>query len=419
MSNTRSWRERYLQAGRDAVFLLALWPVLLVAFVVLVPLASLGAGTVIIWVGVPLLVLTLLIASGVAELGRRAVAIVDSSEYLPGHYQQPQPGVLGLRRLLLPLSDPQRWLDLIWVLVGFGVSLVTWVCAVVWLCVALILPIDPLVQVLVNQRLGDGHSVPLAELVGLGPGLPQVVLVDLVVGAVFILGAPYVLRALVVVNQVFTRALLCGRSRVGQLEASRAAVRRAEADARRALERDIHDGPQQRLVRLGMDLARARRQVSRDPQAAEATITMTMEQAQEALDELRHLSRGIAPPVLVDRGLSAALSELAARSAVPVTVGVDLPRLAEHVEHAAYFVASEAVANLNKHSGAGSAQLGARVEQGRLLLEVVDDGTGGASLAKGRGLAGLVERLAGVDGHLEVSSPAGGPTRVEAVIPCG
>lgn len=430
MTNTRGWRERYLQAGRDAVFLLILWPVLLVAFVTLVPLTSFSAGTVVIWVGVPLLVFTLHVASGVAELGRRTVAIVDSSEYLPGHYQQPRPGVSGLRRGLQPLSDPQRWLDLIWVLVEFGVSLVTWVCAVVWLCITLVLPLDPLLQVLasrhlepllhvlVNRHLVQDHRVPLAGLLGLEPTLLWVTLVDLAVWVIFVLAAPYVLRILAAANQVVTRALLCGRSRVGQLETSRAAVRRAEADTRRALERDIHDGPQQRLVRLGMDLARARRQVARDPQAAEATITGTMEQAQEALDELRRLSRGIAPPVLVDRGLSAALSELAARSAVPVTAEVDLPRLAEHVEHAAYFVASEAVANLNKHSGAGSAWLTARVEQGSLLLEVGDDGAGGASLAKGHGLAGLVERLAGVDGHLEVSSPAGGPTRVKAVIPC-
>ena len=134
---------------------------------------------------------------------------------------------------------------------------------------------------------------------------------------------------------------------------------------------------------------------------------------------LRILSRGIAPPVLVDRGLAAALAEVAVRSGVPVAVDADVPRLSEHVEQAAYFVASEALANLNKHSGARAAELGAVVEDGALRLWVVDDGVGGASVDKGHGLAGLVHRLDGVDGRLSVASPAGGPTRVEAVIPCG
>jgi len=195
-------------------------------------------------------------------------------------------------------------------------------------------------------------------------------------------------------------------------------VQRAEADTRRQLERDIHDGPQQRLVRLGMDLARAKRQAIKDPQAAEGIISGAMDQTQQTLDELRRLSRGIAPPVLTDRGLSAALAEVAARSTVPVTVHADLPPLPDHISQAAYFVASEALTNLNKHSGAHSAELGAVIETEQLRLWIADDGVGGASLAKGHGLAGLVERLEGVDGRLTVTSPAGGPTRVEAVIPC-
>ena len=167
-----------------------------------------------------------------------------------------------------------------------------------------------------------------------------------------------------------------------------------------------------------MDLARAKRQASRDPRAAETILDGAIAQTRETLDELRSLSRGIAPPVLVDRGLAAALAEVAARSGVPVAVDADVPRLSERVEQAAYFVASEALTNLNKHSGAHSAELGAVIETEQLRLWIADDGVGGASLAKGHGLAGLVERLEGVDGRLTVTSPAGGPTRVEAVIPC-
>jgi len=161
------------------------------------------------------------------------------------------------------------------------------------------------------------------------------------------------------------------------------------ADTRRRLERDIHDGPQQRLVRLRMDLARAHRQAEKDPAAASAIIQGAMEQTQQTLDELRQLSRGIAPPVLIDRGLAAAITEAATRSSVPVTVSTELPDLPDHVSQAAYFVVSEALANLNKHSGATVAGVEARVVDGSLQVRISDNGIGGASTAKGHGLAGL------------------------------
>jgi len=214
------------------------------------------------------------------------------------------------------------------------------------------------------------------------------------------------------------RGMLSWRSEVSRLQTSRAAVQRAEADTRRRLERDIHDGPQQRLVRLRMDLARAQRQAEKDPVAASAIIQGAMDQTQQTLDELRQLSRGIAPPVLVDRGLAAAITEAATRSSVPVTVSTELPDLPDHVSQAAYFVVSESLANLNKHSGATAAGVDARVVDGALYVGISDNGIGGASTAKGHGLAGLVERISGVDGRLTVTSPTGGPTMVEAMIPC-
>lgn len=237
---------------------------------------------------------------------------------------------------------------------------------------------------------------------------------------IFTLTAPFVLRGLAVTLAGMTRGMLTWRSQVGRLETSRAAVQRAESDTRRRLERDIHDGPQQRLVRLRMDLARANRKAAQAPAVAEI-LQGVMAQTQDALDELRQLSRGIAPPVLVDRGLAAAVDELATRSAVPVTVEVDppgLPDLPDHVSQTAYFVVSEALANVNKHSGARVASVDVALADGVLRARVCDDGMGGASPAKGHGLAGLAERLQGVDGTLSVSSPEGGPTTVEAVIPC-
>lgn len=222
--------------------------------------------------------------------------------------------------------------------------------------------------------------------------------------------------------------LLTGASRraleaqVSDLTARREAAAAAETAALRRLERDIHDGPQQRLVRLGMDLSAAERRLADDPEAAARLLAEARAQAAETLAELRALSRGIAPPILADRGLAAAVATLAARSPVPTTVDVELAeRPAPPVESAAYFVVSEALANVAKHARAGTAVVRARLVEtpgGRALeVEVADDGVGGAAVAKGHGLAGLADRVAGLGGELTVSSPDGGPTLVRATLP--
>ncbi|MCG8152268.1 sensor histidine kinase, partial [Pimelobacter simplex] len=163
---------------------------------------------------------------------------------------------------------------------------------------------------------------------------------------------------------------------------------------------------------------RARHQLADDPATAAATIDSAVAQTREAVEELRALSRGIAPPLLVDRRLAAAVEEMAAGQAFPVGVAVDVPReLPVAAETAAYFVVAEALTNVAKHSQATRAQVAVHQQDGVLVVTVDDDGRGGASLAPGRGLAGLRERLAGVEGHLEVASPEGGPTRLLATVP--
>ena len=417
--NRSVWAVRYRRLGRDAVFLLLSWPLSLLAFCLAVPLTALGAGTVIIWVGLLVLVIDLSIAGGFANMARLAVARVDGREPVPGGYLISEPGTSARRRLFRRLRDPQRWMDLLWTIVYFPVSLVTWILTVVWLALAVGGLLAPIADVITESILGDQRQ-GLSDLLGLYPPLLWDVVIDLVGGVIFSLTAPFVLRGLAAMQTGLIRGMLSWRSEVSRLQTSRAAVQRAEADTRRRLERDIHDGPQQRLVRLRMDLARAQRQAEKDPAAASAIIQGAMDQTQQTLDELRQLSRGIAPPVLVDRGLAAAITEAATRSSVPVTVstelsGVDLP---DHVSQAAYFVVSESLANLNKHSGATAAGVDARVVDGALYVGISDNGIGGASTAKGHGLAGLVERISGVDGRLTVTSPTGGPTTVEAMIPC-
>ena len=415
--NRSVWAARYRRLGRDAAFLLLSWPLSLLAFLLVIPLTAFGASTVIICVGLLVLDIALSIAGGFANLARLAVARLDGGDPVPGCYLEPEPGTPWHRRFLQRLRDLQRWMDLLWTIAFFPVSFITWFLTIVWLSAAVGGFLAPIAEVILESILGDQRQ-GLGDLLGLYPSLLWDVVIDITCGVVFSLTAPFVLRGMAAMQAGFLRGMLSWRSEVSRLQTSRAAVQRAEADTRRRLERDIHDGPQQRLVRLRMDLARAQRQAEKDPAAASAIIQGAMDQTQQTLDELRSLSRGIAPPVLVDRGLSAALIEAAARSAVPVTVRADLPHLPDHVAHAAYFVASEALVNVNKHSGARSAELGAVVDGERLRLWVADDGVGGAALAKGHGLAGLAA-LAAARGGALVAGPTDAGWRLHATVARG
>lgn len=207
--------------------------------------------------------------------------------------------------------------------------------------------------------------------------------------------------------------------RVETLAESRAGVVDAADAERRRIERDLHDGAQQRLVSLAMNLGLARESLPGLPDEARQVITEAHEEAKEALAELRTLVRGLHPPILEDRGLDAALSGIAARAPLPVRLRVNIPeRAPPTVEAVAYFVVSEALANVAKHASASRAEVEARRHNGVLMVTVTDDGTGGADPSRGTGLAGLAHRVHSVDGALSVSSPPGGPTVITAELPC-
>jgi len=207
-------------------------------------------------------------------------------------------------------------------------------------------------------------------------------------------------------------------SRISQLEASRAgALDQQETDLAR-IERDLHDGAQARLVALGMSLGMAQQKLDSDPAAAQALLAEAQRGTRDALEELRSLARGIRPPILADRGLAAAIGALADRTPLQVNVAVDLARRPPSaVESAAYFVAAEGLANAGKHAHATRVDIAVREEDGKLVVEIADDGNGGADIG-GAGLQGLARRVEALDGRLDVTSPAGGPTAVRAVIPC-
>ncbi len=236
---------------------------------------------------------------------------------------------------------------------------------------------------------------------------------------------PLVARLGSAIDVSLARALL-GPSRSGQLsaevqrlgEARTLAVESAESERRR-IERDLHDGLQPKLVSLALELGLAKARFERDPGSAKALIERAHREAKTAIEDLRGLVRGIHPSVLDERGLDAALSALIASCPVPVRVEVTLSRRPDQTREAvAYFVVAEAITNVTKHSAATKASVIITEAAGLLRVLVEDDGLGGAQADPGGGLAGLAARVAAIDGTFTITSPPGGPTHVEAVIPC-
>jgi signal transduction histidine kinase len=222
-----------------------------------------------------------------------------------------------------------------------------------------------------------------------------------------------------------TKYLLCGvdvteRERhLQEIRASRARLVEAQDAERRRLERNLHDGAQQRLVSLSLALRLAQAKLEADSGGARDILTAAGDELALALAELRELARGIHPAMLTDRGLGAAVESLVTRAPLPVELGV-MPdeRLPAQVEAAAFYVISEALANIGKYAQASLARVSVSRENGYAVVEVDDDGVGGANPAGGSGLRGLVDRVEALDGTLEVVSPEGGGTHIRAEIPC-
>ncbi|MER7946334.1 sensor domain-containing protein [Streptomyces sp. NPDC096079] len=233
---------------------------------------------------------------------------------------------------------------------------------------------------------------------------------------------PFLARGLANADRGMVRGLLSPSDelerRIAELESDRGVVVDTAAADLRRIERDLHDGAQARLVALAMGLGLAKEKLLEDPEAAAAMVDEAHGEVKLALQELRDLARGIHPAVLTDRGLDAALSAVASRCTVPVKVHVDLTeRPAEAIEGIAYFTVSELLQNVSKHARARSASVEVWRSGDRLMLQVRDDGAGGARFDGGTGLAGLAERLGAVDGLLVLDSPGGGPTQVTAELP--
>jgi signal transduction histidine kinase len=411
--------------GRDTQYILIGFPLGLIALVLSMTGFFLGLGLSVVWIGLPVLMVVMLVVRGLATLERSRLGAVLGHR-MPHPVYKRAPGPSFWRRVLTPLGDAQSWLDLLHAMFRFIPSTIAFCFAVTWWAGA----IGGLTVPLWDWSIPRGpDNTDLPELLGLGNSAGARILLYMAFG-VFFAGTLYpVIRGGALLEAGFARVLLGSvhelREQVAEAEAARdtaqaqtAAAVSAEATALRRLERDIHDGPQQRLVRLAMDLGRAEQQFGTDPEAARATVAEALTQTRETLDELRALSRGIAPPILMDRGLQAALTALAGRSTVPVDLDTqEVNRLDPLVESTAYFVVAEALTNVAKHSHATEVQVILRRSDRGLIVTVADDGVGGASLAKGHGLAGLDDRVRAAGGVLDVDSPAGAGTTLRVALP--
>jgi len=386
----------------------------LVTFTVLLTLLVTSVALMPVFlVGIPMLAGTLWVSLWMAYPERGRFAVMLGTD-IPA---PPLPGTGGwLRRLWATLSSGAAWRTVLYGLIRFPLSTLQFVLVtVVWS-----LPLVLITAPAYDWALPGGGAHIAGHLIR----YPGALITGVLAGLVLLLAAPALTRWMAAGDAAVARGLLgSGReeltARIGELETSRAKVMDAAEAERMRIERDLHDGAQQRLVSLAMDLGRAKAKFGTDPEAAAAIVSEAHDQAKEALAELRNLVRGVHPPVLSDRGLDAALSGLAALSPVPVTVSVELPsRPPAAIEAIAYFVVAEALTNIAKHAHAHHARiLVVRVDD-QLSVEVTDDGVGGADPA-GQGLSGLAARVAGVDGQFRVTSPTGGPTTLEVTLPCG
>lgn len=402
------WGLVHLSTGLFVGTVTSVWvltaAVTVLSIAVIVPLAVLGA-----W-------LLFVVSHGMAGFERARYLTYCSLDL-----DDPDGTVQGASwwsRLVFRLRSPSRWRELAYLALRLPVSLVLFGAAASAWAISAALALLPAYV----SRLPGGSA-------GLGgwrvDGGPGVWIVAAVGWALFAVAAPWITNAATLADMSFGRSLLANRSRaemerrVVRLESSRvAALDSAEAERRR-IERDLHDGAQQRLIAAAMDLGVARERLVTDPEGGRELVAHAHEEVKAALSELRDLVRGIHPVILEDRGLDAALSAVVARAGLPVALRVSTePRPSPAVESAAYFIVCEALTNVTRHAGATRASVTIDNDGALLRIHVHDDGRGGAQPARGTGLAGLAERVDALGGTVELHSPPGGPTDLRVELPC-
>ncbi len=411
------WRHpgRLLRAAAHVALGL---PVAIVTFVVIVVLAALSVGLLPVFLlGVPIAWMTFVVSRGLARLERSRAGVYGEpiADSVP-----PLTGSNVLRRFLERFRCAARWREFGHHLAQLPVCALSYVVTAAAWCGSLAMVLVPFV---VGTMPDDSAKFWLFDLDASG-GTRWLALI---VGAIgLLLVAPWVTLGVANLQWLLADRLLGPtdqellNAQVVEAQSRRtAAVDSAEAERRR-IERDLHDGAQQRLVALAANLGSALDKLDDDPVAGKEMVAAAHEEAKAALSEIRDLVRGIHPVILEDRGIDAALSAVVARSPVPVVLDVQITeRPPAAVESTAYFVVTEALTNVARHSGATRAHVTIARTSDRLVVEIRDNGRGGADASKGTGLSGLRERVAGMGGTTYVISPEGGPTTIMVELPCG
>lgn len=340
---------------------------------VLLPLLITSVALITVWVGIPMLAASLAVIRSVS-MGYRRIA----GRLLGGPVDPPYRPIASPRfadRLRGRIADPTTYRDLLW--------------------------------------------LPIAAVIGFPLGL--IALIFYIIFPIGLIASPIMLRIFAALGAAVLRRADSEtmERRIGELSKSRAETVDAQAAELRRIERDLHDGAQARLVSLSMNLGLAEKLMAQDPDASRDLIAESRQSATVALADLRHLVRGIHPPVLADRGLVGAIHALALAHSTPVEVDIELPgRPSPPVESALYFAVAEALANSAKHSAARSTWIWGRYTDDRIRISVGDDGVGGATVTPGGGMAGMEKRLAAFDGSVSVASPLAGGTIVSMELPC-
>lgn len=389
-------------------------------FTALTSLVAVGLGFLLLWVGA----LVLAVLPVMWRYGARAERVLLGTllgVHIRSPYRPLPHGTVFARARAL-VADRATWKDLAYLLLLFplgicwsGLTLAFWGWGLSLLTLPLYYAVLPGRRIL---WLGLDRVMPAVYT------LPAA-LVAALAGAALIIAAPHVVRWLAYLHQLFATAMLGASpaqqltSEAARLRLSRDRVLEAVAAERRRLERDLHDGAQQRLVSVALGVGLARQKVHSDPDAAGELLDDVGAEVTQAITELRDLARGLNPVMLAEQGLDAALSALAGRSPVPVDIAVDLEtRPPRAVEEAAYFTVAEALTNAAKHAEPHRAWVTITRCGAMLEITVGDDGVGGATLVPGGGLAGLADRAAGQEGTMELTSPQGGPTVITVELPC-
>ncbi|MEV4419223.1 sensor domain-containing protein [Patulibacter sp. NPDC049589] len=414
----RGWADR---GGRDVLYLVVGGVTGTALFSIGLTLIITASTLAVLIVGIPVAMVSSEILRWCSDVERRRALLVDPTP-IRGNYRalpaswwangrQPPEGWWARARGMA--QDPRRWADALFSVLQFPFTLSAFVVAVsAWGTALGLLTLPawywavPGTDVVVG--LFDADTLPKA----LGVALIGLALVPV---------AWWLTRGATIVCLYVTRLLLGDdlQARVSHLEETRAGAVDAASTELRRIERDLHDGAQARMVAVAMDLGMAEERMERDPEGARELVRGARDEARRALSEMRDLVRGIAPSVLQDRGLEAALGSLAGRAPVPVDLDVVLTRRPPATAEAgAYFVVAEALVNVARHAAASSCAVDVREDGRDLVVRITDDGRGGATAVPGGGLAGLRDRVAALDGSLLLASPAGGPTAIEVRIPC-